>query len=214
MEIKIVAGGPDDHLPILEDGSGKAIWVGVDKGVVTLLAKGITPRIAFGDFDSVTKEEMNWIEKQVPEIRKFKPEKDKTDMELALDWAIKQNPEKIRILGGTGGRLDHFFANVHLLLKPELKNAASQIEMIDNRNIIFVKEPGTYTIEKMASKKYVSFVPLTSAVKGLTLKGFRYELSNCELPIGSTLCISNELADDRGTFSFSDGILMVVRSSD
>ena len=49
---------------------------------------------------------------------KFKPEKDETDMEHALNWAIEQKPEKIRIFGATGGRIDHMFANIQLLINP------------------------------------------------------------------------------------------------
>jgi len=49
---------------------------------------------------------------------------------------------------------------------------------------------------------------------GLTLEGFKYPLSNCHISLGSTLCISNELLSSSGTFSISEGIVMVVRSSD
>jgi thiamine pyrophosphokinase len=33
------------------------LWVGVDKGTVTLLDAGIMPVEAFGDFDSITDEQ-------------------------------------------------------------------------------------------------------------------------------------------------------------
>ena len=39
-------------------------------------------------------------------------------MEHALNWAIEQKPEMIRIFGATGGRLDHIFANMQLLINP------------------------------------------------------------------------------------------------
>ena len=52
------------------------------------------------------------------EMKRFKPEKNETDMELALNWAVEQKPELIRIFGATGGRLDHLFANVQLMFKP------------------------------------------------------------------------------------------------
>jgi thiamine pyrophosphokinase len=136
-------------------------------------------------------------------------------MEIAINWALEQpGVESIRIFGGTGGRLDHFFANVQLLMKPIIKGLQAEMMMIDAQNILFIKQPGTYSIKKIADKKYISFIPITSVVKNLSLHGFKYPLTNCHIPFGSTLCISNELNHDHGTFSFSEGILLVIRSRD
>ncbi|HAQ08403.1 MAG TPA: thiamine diphosphokinase [Bacillus bacterium] len=215
MKINIVAGGPHNLIPGLERYAGEeVIWVGVDRGVSYLLSAGIKPARAFGDFDSVTDEELAEIEKEVSNLNKFKPEKDETDMELALNWSMAQQPESILIFGATGGRLDHFMANVQLLVKPVLEEKALQIEIIDRTNILNVKKPGSYIIEKHPGMKYVSFLPVSPAVSGMTLENFKYPLKDCHIPIGSTLCISNELISDHGTFSFSEGILLVVRSKD
>jgi thiamine pyrophosphokinase len=74
--------------------------------------------------------------------------------------------------------------------------------------------PGTHTIKKIPEKKYISFVPLTLDVANLTLEGFKFPLQNRHISVGSTLCISNELINQYGTFSFSEGILIVIRSHD
>lgn len=203
MIINILGGGPNDLLPHLtEYNDGESIWVGVDRGVYTLLKSGFYPEIAFGDFDSVSEHELAKIENKVAELRKFKPEKNETDMELALNWALEQEPEAIRIFGASGGRLDHFFANVQLLTKPVLEGNKTDIFLIDKNNIIFVKCPGTYGLEKNSELKYISFVPVTMSVEQLTLEGFKYPLNDCHISMGSTLCISNELIRDYGTFSF------------
>jgi thiamine pyrophosphokinase len=215
MIINILAGGPEDLLPEL-DGYlvENSLWVGVDRGVFYLLKRDIKPVIAFGDFDSVSPEELKYIEGQVTELKRYKPEKDETDMELALNWALDQKPDIIRLFGATGGRLDHLFANVHLLMNPlKAKNPAS-IVLIDRHNVVFIKEPGTYRLEKQLAEKYISFVPLTLEVTNLTLEGFKFPLKNRHISLGSTLCISNELISDYGTFSFSEGILIVIRSHD
>ncbi|MDM5226266.1 thiamine diphosphokinase [Cytobacillus sp. NJ13] len=215
MIINILAGGPEDLLPELSSFSAAAdIWVGVDRGVLTLIQNGIQPKMAFGDFDSVSKEELLIIEEKVKELNRFKPEKDETDMELALNWALGQNPEKIRLFGATGGRLDHLFANIQLLIKPVLAENFVSVEIIDKKNKIYIKGPGEYIIKQNPNFKYISFVPITMEIKGLTLRNFKYPLTDRTVPAGSTLCISNELIDDCGTFSFTEGILMVVRSRD
>jgi thiamine pyrophosphokinase len=215
MKINILGGGPEQFLPELHHYHQEdCLWVGVDRGVSVLLSKGIVPDVAFGDFDSVSQEELEQIQKRVQHLHIFKPEKDETDMELALNWALEQGAKQIQIFGGTGGRLDHFFANVQLLLKPHLQHKQSEITIIDNKNQLFVKPSGTYSIAKLPEKQYVSFIPITPIVKNLSLKGFKYPLTDCHIPLGSTLCISNELIIEYGTFSFSEGILMVIRSCD
>jgi thiamine pyrophosphokinase len=215
MNINILAGGPEEFLPDLHEYSSENdIWVGVDRGVYSLIKKNLKPVIGFGDFDSVSKEELQVIEGHVKEMKRYKPEKNETDMELALNWAITQEPVLIRIFGATGGRLDHLLANVHLLVKPVLEENPVNMVLIDNQNILSLKGPGSYKIEQRADKKYISFVPITLDVKGITLEGFKYPLENRHISIGSTLCISNELISDYGTFSFSEGILLVIRSND
>lgn len=215
MIINILAGGPEELLPDFTDYTEEnAIWVGVDRGVFHLLNRKIIPEIAFGDFDSVSSEELEFIERQVSKMKRYKPEKDETDMELALNWALAQKPTIIRLFGATGGRLDHLFANVHLLLNPLKEKNPACVYLIDRHNIAFLKEPGSYSIEKMKTKKYISFVPLTLEVSGITLEGFKFPLKNKHISLGSTLCISNELISDYGTFSFSEGILIVIRSHD
>ncbi|MCM3600233.1 thiamine diphosphokinase [Robertmurraya korlensis] len=212
MEINILAGGPQDHIPSLHSYSGE--WVGVDRGVLTLINEGIFVDKAFGDFDSVKEEELAFIKKHVDELFTFPPEKDETDMEIALSWAMKQAPKKIRIFGATGGRLDHFFANIQLLLKPMALQKSVPIELIDRQNIISLIQAGTHTIERNDEYTYISFIPFHEEVEGLTLVGFKYPLTLRHIPIHSTLCISNELISDIGTISFSEGILMVIRSRD
>lgn len=215
MKINIVAGGPEELLPNLQDYQDQnEIWVGVDRGVFFLLKNGLIPAIAFGDFDSVSTKELAVIEGQVKQIKRYMPEKDETDMELALNWALEQDAEVIRIFGATGGRLDHLFANIQLLFKPFNEGKRTEIILIDKQNNMFLRGPGSYQIKKCLEKKYISFIPQTLSVKGITLTGFKYPLKNRHISIGSTLCISNELVGDYGTFSFSEGILLVIRSDD
>lgn len=60
MHIHIVAGGPIEYIPPLEREASQedVLWIGVDRGTLFLLEQGITPAKAFGDFDSVTEEEL------------------------------------------------------------------------------------------------------------------------------------------------------------
>ncbi|WP_420954272.1 thiamine diphosphokinase [Bacillus haynesii] len=211
--INIVAGGPDHLIPdLLQYQDGDAIWVGVDRGAVTLLEAGIVPDEAFGDFDSITEEQKKAIEKAAPRLHIYQAEKDQTDLDLALSWAVGQRPSFIRMFGISGGRADHFLGNLHLLYTAMKQNVKTV--MIDRQNTISMHSPGSYTVMHDQTKPYISFLPFTETVKNLSLEGFKYSLNKCHIALGSTLCISNELIHSQGAFSFSEGILIMIRSTD
>ena len=215
MIINIMAGGPAETLPNFKVfDHADCIWAGVDKGVLTLLEAGIQPDIGIGDFDSVSDKEWNKIQNSGIKLLKAKSEKDETDLEMAVNWAISKQPEQIHLYGATGGRIDHFLGNLQLLLKPVLEGIDIPIFIEDKQNFLFAAGPGNHAAAKMEGYKYISFVPITPTVEGLSLQGFKYPLDDTALSFGSTLCISNEFEKDTGHFSFTKGILMVVRSKD
>jgi thiamine pyrophosphokinase len=214
MKIRIVAGGPHHLIPELKnyDTSSENLWVGVDRGTFILLQKGITPAYAFGDFDSVSASEVEQIQKSDIVLNQYQSEKDQTDMELALQWAMDQNPEEILLFGATGGRLDHEMMNIQLLSRAITSRA--EVKVVDIKNEISLKMPGKYSIEKDERYTYVSFLAFKEEVKGITLNGFKYPLDKATLQIGSSLCISNELVNKSGTYSFDSGIILMVKSHD
>jgi len=215
MKIYLVGGGPPSFIPpLITYDNDDVQWVGIDRGVRYLFESGIVPNMAIGDFDSISTSELKEYEQMIQSVKIYKPEKDETDMELALKRTLQKNPSEIKIFGATGGRIDHLFANIHLLTLPLLRDLHISIELIDKQNIIFIKGPGSYQLPYLENKKYVSFIALSEMVTDLTLEGFKYPLKNRNISLSSTLCISNELILDYGTFSFSEGILMVVRSND
>ena len=216
MIVHIVAGGPKDLLPDLTTYKSQENikWIAVDRGAIYLQEQGITPNEAIGDFDSMSQEEFARLKISGLTIEQFKSEKDETDMELAINLAYRLNPESIRIFGATGGRLDHLMANISLLYKALEWGRDIPITIIDKQNIAFMKKPGSYTLEQLPQMKYISFIPISKEVEGLTLNGFKYPLQNGHIFFGSTLCISNELILNHGTYSFSSGILLVIRSRD
>ncbi|MDM5316578.1 thiamine diphosphokinase [Fictibacillus sp. b24] len=214
MKIRIVAGGPEHLIPDLNayHSSPECVWVGVDRGTLYLIEKHIIPNYAFGDFDSVTDIEKRKILQTQININQYRPEKDATDMEIALEWALKQNPEEILLFGASGGRLDHELMNIQLLYKSR-HNSAS-IKLIDIKNEISLHMPGSYKIDHDEKYHYISFLSQTDEVKGITLEGFKYPLRHAVLNAGSSLCISNELVNKSGTYSFDSGIILMVKSRD
>jgi thiamine pyrophosphokinase len=213
VHIYIVAGGPTQYIPSLQELQGEnVVWVGADRGVYYLLEQGIVPHQAFGDFDSVTEEELSFIQEKIKHVHIFPSQKDETDLEIAISWALQQQPTSIKLFGVTGGRFDHALANMQLLIKGIEQQVS--MEIIDRKNIICMKTPGEYNVHIMDEYKYLSFVPFTQEVTGIFLCGFKYSLTNAAIQWGSTLCISNELVERSGTYSFASGIVIMIRSKD
>ena len=79
----------------LPDIKKSGIVIGVDRGAAWLLDHGITPKVAIGDFDSVTKRELARIKKLIKHVEVYPADKDFTDMELAVQYALKQKPTDV-----------------------------------------------------------------------------------------------------------------------
>lgn len=211
--IGIVANGPQALIPDLNNYQRRIDeWIGADRGALTLIENGISPDYALGDFDSINEQDERTIKKRSNIFAKFPIEKDLTDIEIAIEKALELGGVTIYFFGATGGRLDHGLINMQMLYKLMEKNCTGII--IDRLNYIQIYQPGTYQIQEEKGFSNISFVPFTEHVLGLSLDGFYYPLQDYNLKWGSTRCISNKLLLNNGTFSFDQGILLLIKSRD
>ncbi|SDJ02819.1 thiamine diphosphokinase [Salimicrobium halophilum] len=209
--IAIVGGGPSSYIPELSSDLA-SLWIGADHGAKVLIEKGMPVDVAVGDFDSVSGDMLALIQAKAQETKVYPQEKNETDLELAVNEAIDRQAERILFFGVTGGRMDHTLANIQLLY-PLLQHGVEG-RIIDNQNEMELKLAGSHTINYSTSYPYISFIPISLKVEGLTLHNFKYPLEKESVPIGSTLCLSNQLCEDTGTYFFKEGIVLVVRSRD
>jgi thiamine pyrophosphokinase len=202
----IVSGGTvDDELVCQEiKNGGYEMVIAADSGMEVLYRHHLTPDIIVGDFDSVSKEALSFF-KDVDriEFEALNPIKDDTDTEYALRDAI---------LGATGSRIDHMLGNICLLgmglvndVKVCILDTHNRIRMIDSPITIQKKEQyGTA----------VSLIPYSDEVTGVTLTGFKYNLSEYTMKGFNTLGISNEIVEDEATIDLKSGYLLVIESKD
>lgn len=211
--IGIVGNGPVELHPDYQIFVEKIdIWIGADRGALTLAENGIPIDYAVGDFDSINEKEKAFIEYEATNYQRYPVEKDETDLEIALAAAYRLDPTTIYLFGVTGGRMDHELINLQLLY-PIVKKGIRGI-IIDVSNHVEMTLPGTHVIQDDEVYTNISFIAFTQQVKGLTLTGFYYPLQKEIISWGSTLCISNKLLLNNGTFSYEEGILLVVKSRD
>lgn len=166
-----------------------------------------------GDFDSVAPEVLQRYKAQAEWIQ-YPAEKDVTDTQIVLEWIVEHGAAEIVMLGATGGRLDHFLANVNLLMLPLKANIPAYI--VDEYNRIYLINRETVIHREEIFGKYISLQPLTSQVTEVSLQGFRYLLDHVTLTVGTGRAVSNELAADasQAVISFRDGVLIVLESRD
>lgn len=209
IHIVVCTGGKlnDWALPYIYDAD---LCIGADKGALFLVEAGITPYLSIGDFDSVTTEQLEYIKQNSKHTKDFDAiDKDFTDTELALHEAIALKPSKITIVGGLGTRFDHSIANTQYLFHALQHNIDTSI--IDENNKLFLVSKSKQ-VEK-EHYHYLSIIPFTDEVHGVTLQGFQYPLSDAIVKRGQAW-ISNVINDQTATISVKQGTLLVIQSKD
>jgi thiamine pyrophosphokinase len=146
------------------------------------------------------------------------PIKDDTDTEFAIRTAIKKGATSINLLSATGSRLDHVLGNIELLgiaLNHQNTDGSTvQMDIVDPHNRISMIDAPMEIKKKDCFGGYVSLLPVTPEVKGLTIRGFKYPLHHHTLKKFTSLGISNEIVESVATIDFIEGILLVIESQD
>lgn len=206
----ILSGGQlgEWALPLLKPDD---LVIAADGGAWFAVRHGIRPHMSLGDFDSVSDEQLQIVRERSERLNACDPVwKDLTDTEMAFEYALASGATEILMLGATGSRLDHTLANIHLLALAEQRGVTAVL--IDANNEIRLAT-SRLTVKK-SRYTYVSLLPLTEKVTGITLRGFRYPLEDAELTLGQTRGISNELTEPVGTIELKTGKLFVIQSRD
>lgn len=211
----IVSGGlleEDFSVDILKDEETEFI-IGVDRGLIFLYEHNILPDYIVGDFDSAPEEVVAYYkeETKVP-IREFNPVKDASDTEIALRLCLDLRRQNILILGGTGTRLDHVWANVQTL--NIALEAGADARIIDRHNQIRLLNDGMILKKEEAYGPYFSVFPLGGTVENFCLRGAKYPLAHHALTPYDSLCVSNEIAGDEVEITFPYGTVILMETRD
>src|ERR1700733_10082718 len=89
------------------------VLIAADGGANHCYEMGLRPDLIIGDFDSTLPHVLEAFS-AIPQKR-FPRDKDKTDLELALEAVYHPHIEKITVFGALGGRTDHTVGNLILL---------------------------------------------------------------------------------------------------
>ena len=185
--------------------------IGVDQGNDSLEKLMIEPDMAVGDFDSIDK----GLSERYRRLKSWivlNPVKDYTDTRIAMAKAIELKPESITIVGATGGRLDHLLGNLDILIHAVRAGVPAYI--LDECNRIRLIDKSCVIKRSEQYGRYVSLLPYTERVNGISLRGFAYNLEAASIIKGETIGISNEIREEEGFVSIEEGYLMVMETKD
>jgi thiamine pyrophosphokinase len=181
--------------------------IAADGGSLAAPELGLKPSLIVGDMDSMSSgknPQANSIE-----LLRYPPEKDQTDLELALRVAVGRETKHLVVLGATGGRLDMTIGNVTLLAHPALRE--HKIELWHGHQTAWLIRPPGEEIKGQAGDS-LSLIPLYGDASGITLTDMAYPLQEGTLKFGHLRGVSNALNSKSAKVSLKRGILLAVHA--
>jgi thiamine pyrophosphokinase len=198
-DVERLLGGPPQLVVAADGGAIKAEALGYPAGVVV------------GDADSLAPAQVEKLRASGAEVVIHPAAKDESDTELALNEVLARGATRVVIVGAFGGeRLEHTLANILLLASERLKG----------RDICLADGPSTLRIMHDSDSleiagephDYVSLLPLTAHVSGVTSAGLRYAVTDEMLEQGPARGLSNELNSTSATIHIDQGRLAVIHT--
>jgi thiamine pyrophosphokinase len=187
--------------------------IAVDGGHRHIKLLGLNPSLMIGDLDSMQKNDAQQLQEAGVELLRFPPEKNETDLELALLEASTRGYQNILIVAGLGGRLDQTLGNLSLLKAPFLQKCL--IKMDDGCSEVWNLKNDNYPegLQVLGEKgEVISLLAFGSMVKGIITEGLKYPLVGEDLSSYQTRGISNEMLGSVARVSILGGELIVIHT--
>ena len=204
--VVVFAGGervPGDLARLVPAG---ATVIAADSGLYAATENGVDVHIAIGDFDSVDDASLHRAEASGTKVERFPPTKDETDLELALRRATALEAEHIVVIGGHGGRTDHFIANAMLLAADDHRQASVEAYFGHARAYVV---RSTVAIDGEVGD-LLTLLPVHGPARGVTTDGLLYPLQNATLHPGSTRGVSNQFVEPVASVHVEGGVLLAI----
>jgi len=206
--VVVLAGGPPP--PVRWKGvlRAAALVVAADRGVRHAIALGLRVDVAVGDFDSISADELEAVRSAGGLIERHPPDKDTTDLELALAVALRFAPSRILVVGGAGGRLDHLFGELSVLAADGY--AAVEVDALLGRARVHVVRGERLLVGRPGET--ISLFAMHGSALGVSTEGLRYPLRGDTLEPGSGRGISNVFTGTEAHIAVRDGVLLAIRA--
>lgn len=177
-----------------------------DGGTRHAVSLALRPDLIIGDLDSAETGTLQKFKEDGVQIAAYPPDKNETDLELAISHAVSLNPEQIIIVAALGGRLDQTLANITLL--SDSRHASFDMRLDDGVEEVFFCRDQAKVFGR--SGDIVSLIPWQGAVSEVETRDLKWALHKETLYPDKTRGISNEMLGDTASISIGSGLLLVV----
>lgn len=214
----VLAGGdplPAAVLPAAADALDAAgLVIAADGGLAHAARLGRTVDAVVGDLDSVDPADLSAAEAAGARVHRHPPEKDATDLALALDHvlarALGAGPGRrvdVTVVGGHGGRADHLLGNA-LLLGSD-RYAPLRLRALWGDAVLRVVRDAA--VLDGAPDALVSLLALHGPALGVRTEGLRFPLDGAALRPGSSLGLSNRMTGTTARVALDTGVILTVQ---
>ena len=201
--VLIFAGGMGPANSLRGELPEAELIVAADSGYDIAVQAGFSVDVLVGDMDSI---ETEMLPGHVI-VERHSPHKDATDLELAFDRVIEDSPDRIVVVGGAGGRVDHELAIAALLCSAKW-DAVDEIDWVTDRGWSHVIRRRRVIHGDVGG--LVSLLPIGGPVTGVTTKGLKWNLTDATMYPGTTWGVSNEFTSPVADIRLRSGCLLAV----
>ena len=204
VTVVVVAGGDPPTPEEIARLPANPVVVAADAGLDHAQAAGLAVAVAVGDMDSVSPEALTTAEQSGTRIERHPPDKDQTDLELALELAARL-ADRVIVIGAGGGRLDHLIGNLNVLASPAW--AGVDIEAwLNNAQALVVHAHRTLEAQPGDT---VSLFALGGSAR-VTTTGLAWPLNNEVLDPLTSRGVSNQATTPSPQMTVSEGVVLAI----
>ncbi|HET9937479.1 MAG TPA: thiamine diphosphokinase [Gaiella sp.] len=202
-DVVVVAAGRG---PVVEVPAAPTV-VAADGGADRALALGLSVDVVIGDLDSIAAETLARLEQDGVRVLGHPARKDATDLELALDEAVRLGAGRVLVVASAEGRLDHLLAS--LLLLASDRYAEVELDALVGGALVHVVR-GTRSLAGSPGE-LLTLLALGGPAAGVSTDGLAYPLRAETLDPGSSRGVSNVFEAPEATVTVDRGVLLAVR---
>ena len=182
--------------------------VAADSGVDIAQQLGLDVHAVVGDMDSITPTALAALAALGTEIVRHPADKNESDAELALRFAVKRGAQRIVLVSGGGGRLDHQLAIFAVMFIDDLRVAHVEARLAGSR--AYAVQDGSSVTLTCNPGDVIGLLPFGGDTHGVTTSGLQWVLSNESLRVAASRGISNRAISDEVTIAVASGRLIVT----
>jgi thiamine pyrophosphokinase len=190
---------------------GADLIVAADGGTLALEKWGVVPHAIVGDLDSLGMERAVEYGAKGARVVPFSPEKDESDLELAIAYALDAKADELVLLGVLGGaRFDHEMANALLIAADAYRGRRMRAVHGD---ITVRALHGGHELELEGEVgDVVTLLAVNGDVEGVRTHGLRYPLTSETLAFGVARGLSNLVVSAGASVACDRGVLLVIET--